>query len=165
MNSSKPNAHSAPDHGRCGPGDTAPTANSWAEPSASSDSEPSDAESPDSPKPTKCTSSPPDARNEHPENFTAQTTSEAANTPREYVLSEADFVLISTPLGPATQSLIGAHELSLMKPTAYIINPASRPHRQRTSPLRRPQKPHHRRRRHRHLVPIPRRPRRRTATF
>ena len=43
---------------------------------------------------------------------------------REYVLSEADFVLISTPLGPATQSLIGAHELSLMKPTAYIINPA-----------------------------------------
>ena len=43
---------------------------------------------------------------------------------REYVLAEADFVLISTPLGPATHGLIGAHELSLMKPTAYIINPA-----------------------------------------
>ena len=43
---------------------------------------------------------------------------------REYVLSEADFVLISTPLGPATHGLIGEHELSLMKPTAYIINPA-----------------------------------------
>ncbi len=43
---------------------------------------------------------------------------------REYVLSEADFVLISTPLGPATHGLIGEHELGLMKPTAYIINPA-----------------------------------------
>ncbi len=43
---------------------------------------------------------------------------------RERVLSEADFVLISTPLVPATHGLIGAHELSLMKPTAYIINPA-----------------------------------------
>ena len=43
---------------------------------------------------------------------------------REHVLSEADFVLISTPLGPATQGFIGAHELGLMKPTAYIINPA-----------------------------------------
>lgn len=43
---------------------------------------------------------------------------------REHVLSEADFVLISTPLGTATHGLIGEHELSLMKPTAYIINPA-----------------------------------------
>lgn len=43
---------------------------------------------------------------------------------RETVLSDSDFVLISTPLGPATHGLIGAHELSLMKPTAYIINPA-----------------------------------------
>jgi len=46
------------------------------------------------------------------------------NRAREYVLSESDFVLISTPLGPATHGLIGAHELGLMKPTAYIINPA-----------------------------------------
>lgn len=43
---------------------------------------------------------------------------------RENVLTNSDFVLISTPLGPATQGLIGAHELALMKPTAYIINPA-----------------------------------------
>lgn len=43
---------------------------------------------------------------------------------REYVLANSDFVLISTPLVPATEGLIGSHELSLMKPTAYIINPA-----------------------------------------
>ena len=43
---------------------------------------------------------------------------------REHLLSESDFVLISTPLGPATHGLIGERELSLMKPTAYIINPA-----------------------------------------
>ncbi len=43
---------------------------------------------------------------------------------REAVLRQSDFVLISTPLGPATEGLIGEHELSLMKPTAYIINPA-----------------------------------------
>ena len=43
---------------------------------------------------------------------------------REHVLANSDFVLISTPLGPATHGLIGEHELSLMKPTAYIINPA-----------------------------------------
>ena len=43
---------------------------------------------------------------------------------REHVLTNSDFVLISTPLGPATHGLIGTHELSLMKPTAYIINPA-----------------------------------------
>lgn len=43
---------------------------------------------------------------------------------REHVLQNSDFVLISTPLIPATEGLIGTHELSLMKPTAYIINPA-----------------------------------------
>ena len=43
---------------------------------------------------------------------------------RDHVLANSDFVLISTPLGPATHGLIGIHELSLMKPTAYIINPA-----------------------------------------
>ncbi len=43
---------------------------------------------------------------------------------REKVLSESDFVLISTPLVDATRGLIGAPEMSLMKPTAYIINPA-----------------------------------------
>ncbi len=43
---------------------------------------------------------------------------------RERVLAESDFVLVSTPLVDATRGLIGEHELSLMKPTAYIINPA-----------------------------------------
>ena len=43
---------------------------------------------------------------------------------REHVLANSDFILISTPLGPATEGLIGRHELGLMKPTAYIINPA-----------------------------------------
>ena len=43
---------------------------------------------------------------------------------REHVLAKSDFVLISTPLGLATHGLIGSHELSLMQPTAYIINPA-----------------------------------------
>ena len=43
---------------------------------------------------------------------------------REAVLRQSDFVLISTPLGPTTEGLISEHELSLMKPTAYIINPA-----------------------------------------
>ena len=43
---------------------------------------------------------------------------------REHVLANSDFVLISTPLGPATHGLIGERELGLMKATAYIINPA-----------------------------------------
>ena len=40
------------------------------------------------------------------------------------VMSEADFVLVSTPLNVHTEGLIGKPELALMKPTAYIINPA-----------------------------------------
>lgn len=40
------------------------------------------------------------------------------------VLAEADFVLVSTPLIDETRGLISAEELSLMKPTAYLINPA-----------------------------------------
>jgi phosphoglycerate dehydrogenase-like enzyme len=45
-------------------------------------------------------------------------------TAMERVLRESDFVLISTPLIPATTGLIGAAELALMKPTAYLFNPA-----------------------------------------
>ena len=40
------------------------------------------------------------------------------------VLTEADFVLVSTPLVDETRGLIGAEELSIMKPSAYLINPA-----------------------------------------
>ncbi len=42
----------------------------------------------------------------------------------ERVMSESDFVLVSTPLNADTTGLIGTAELALMKPTAYIINPA-----------------------------------------
>ena len=45
-------------------------------------------------------------------------------TAREEVLARADFVVVSAPLVAATHGLIGAHELGLMKPTAYLINPA-----------------------------------------
>lgn len=45
-------------------------------------------------------------------------------TAREKVLQQADFVLVSTPLSDETHGLIGKHELSLMKESAYIINPA-----------------------------------------
>lgn len=40
----------------------------------------------------------------------------------ESVLREADFLTIHTPLTPQTQKLIGAAELALLKPTAYLIN-------------------------------------------
>jgi D-3-phosphoglycerate dehydrogenase len=38
------------------------------------------------------------------------------------LLRESDFICINCPLTPATRSLIGARELALMKPTAYLIN-------------------------------------------
>ena len=40
------------------------------------------------------------------------------------VLQEADFLLLSVPLTDATQGLIDERALSLMKPTAYLINVA-----------------------------------------
>ncbi len=43
---------------------------------------------------------------------------------KDKVLAEADFVLVSTPLNQHTAGIIGARELSIMKPTAYLINPA-----------------------------------------
>ena len=75
---------------------------------------------------------------------------------REHVLSEADFVLISTPLGPATH---GSHRRTrtLTHETHRVHHqPRTRTHHRRNCSLQRPQKPHHRRRRNRHLVPIPR---------
>ncbi len=38
------------------------------------------------------------------------------------VLSTSDFVCLSVPLVPSTRGLIGAREIALMKPTAYLIN-------------------------------------------
>jgi phosphoglycerate dehydrogenase-like enzyme len=38
------------------------------------------------------------------------------------ILSEADFVVVATPLTPETRGLIGARELRRMKKTAYLVN-------------------------------------------
>lgn len=38
------------------------------------------------------------------------------------LLSEADFVLLSLPLTPESEQIIGAHELALMGPEAYLVN-------------------------------------------
>ncbi len=43
------------------------------------------------------------------------------------LLVEADFLCINCPLQPDTLRLIGAQELALMKPTAYLINTARGP--------------------------------------
>ncbi len=40
------------------------------------------------------------------------------------LLRESDFVTINVPLNSHTKGLIGARELALMKPTAYVINTA-----------------------------------------
>jgi glyoxylate reductase len=42
----------------------------------------------------------------------------------DQLLAESDFVSIHAPLKPETQHLIGARELALMKPTAFLINTA-----------------------------------------
>jgi phosphoglycerate dehydrogenase-like enzyme len=43
------------------------------------------------------------------------------------LLAEADFVVICTPLGPATRGLIGSAQLARMRPDAYLINIARGP--------------------------------------
>ena len=43
------------------------------------------------------------------------------------LLRESDFVVLATPLSDATHHLIGARELSLMKPTAVLVNMARGP--------------------------------------
>lgn len=42
----------------------------------------------------------------------------------ETLLKESDFITLHTPLTPQTRHLIGEHELSLMKPTAILVNTA-----------------------------------------
>lgn len=46
------------------------------------------------------------------------------HVPLDTLLQEADFVSLHTPLTTETRHLIGARELSLMKPTAMLINTA-----------------------------------------
>ena len=45
----------------------------------------------------------------------------------DQLLAESDFVSIHTPLTPETRHQIGARELGLMKPTAFLINTARGP--------------------------------------
>ncbi|MDA1229002.1 MAG: C-terminal binding protein [Chloroflexi bacterium] len=45
----------------------------------------------------------------------------------ETVLKESDFISIHTPLSADTEKLIGAKELALMKPTAFLVNCARGP--------------------------------------
>ena len=45
----------------------------------------------------------------------------------QHLLEEADVVTIHVPLTPSTQHLIGARELSWMRPTAFVVNTARGP--------------------------------------
>jgi glyoxylate reductase len=47
--------------------------------------------------------------------------------PLENLLSESDFVSLHSPLNKETRHQIGAGELTLMKPTAYLVNTARGP--------------------------------------
>ena len=51
----------------------------------------------------------------------------ATYLPLDELLQQADFVSIHTPYAPATHHLIGERELSLMKPSAILINTARGP--------------------------------------
>lgn len=44
--------------------------------------------------------------------------------PLDELMSQADFVSVHCPLTPQTRGLIGARELALMKPDAYLLNTA-----------------------------------------
>ncbi len=47
--------------------------------------------------------------------------------PLEEVFRQADFLTVNCPLSPATQHLVNAERLALMKPSAYLINTARGP--------------------------------------
>ncbi len=48
----------------------------------------------------------------------------AAFVDRDVLLRESDFVVLALPLTPETYHVVGSRELSLMKTSAYLINPA-----------------------------------------
>jgi glyoxylate reductase len=50
-----------------------------------------------------------------------------AYAPLDTLLAESDFVSLHPPLKPETMHLIGARELSLMKPSAFLVNTARGP--------------------------------------
>ena len=45
----------------------------------------------------------------------------------EEVMAQSDFISINLPLTPETKGMVGSRELTLMKPTAYILNLARGP--------------------------------------
>ena len=47
---------------------------------------------------------------------------DAAYATKEELLRQSDFVVLQVPYSPETHHMIGVHELSLMKPTAILIN-------------------------------------------
>jgi len=49
------------------------------------------------------------------------------HVPLDRLLAESDFVSIHAPLRPETRHLIGARELALMRPSAFLINTARGP--------------------------------------
>ena len=49
------------------------------------------------------------------------------HVPLDRLLAESDFVSIHAPLKPETRHLIGARELALMRPSAFLINTARGP--------------------------------------
>jgi lactate dehydrogenase-like 2-hydroxyacid dehydrogenase len=51
----------------------------------------------------------------------------AAYRAKPQLLAESDFVVLAVPLTPETRRLIGEAELSLMKPTAFLVNIARGP--------------------------------------
>ena len=51
-------------------------------------------------------------------------TGPALRTPLNDSLSECDFLSLHVPLIPDTAGMIGARELTLMKPSAVVINTA-----------------------------------------
>ena len=63
------------------------------------------------------------------ENLTAARASAAAAAlvPKDVLLREADFVTVHMKLSERTRGLIGARELSLMKPSAYLVNTSRGP--------------------------------------
>ena len=50
-----------------------------------------------------------------------------AYVPLDSLLGESDFVSVHAPLKPETRHLLGARELALMRPSAYLINTARGP--------------------------------------
>ena len=63
------------------------------------------------------------------ENLTPERAAEAGaiHVSKEQLFAEADIISVHLKLAPRTRGLIGAGDLALMKPTAYIINTARGP--------------------------------------